>query len=65
MAVAQAVLQGLGYTGTHLWVVRPETAAALDAGLQSLSATRQRVPAVAARGLPPCRKNAARWTWRA
>ena len=49
MAVAQAVLQGLGYTGTHLRVVRSETAAALDAGLQSLSATRQRVPAVAAR----------------
>ena len=49
MAVAQAVLQGLGYTGTHFRVVRAETAAALDAGLQSLSATRQRVPAVAAR----------------
>ena len=49
MAVAQAVLHGLGYTGSHFRVLRAQTPAALDAGLQSLSATRQQVPAVAAR----------------
>lgn len=49
MEVAQAILQGLGYTGSHLKLLRASDAAALDAGLQSLRQTRQVVPAVAAR----------------
>ncbi|MFL6695408.1 MAG: 4Fe-4S dicluster domain-containing protein, partial [Ramlibacter sp.] len=49
MAVAQAVLHGLGYTGTHFELLRADSTAALDAGLQSLAATRQAVPREAAR----------------
>jgi len=49
MAVAQAILHGLGYTGTHLELLRADTTAALDAGLKSLAATRQVVPKEPAR----------------
>jgi ferredoxin len=49
MAVAQAILHGLGYTGTHFELLRAETVPALDAGLRSLGATRQVVPREAAR----------------
>jgi ferredoxin len=49
MDVAQAILQGLGYTGTHLKLVHAKSATDLDAGLQALAATRQKVPAVTAR----------------
>ncbi|WP_225612657.1 4Fe-4S dicluster domain-containing protein [Variovorax sp. VRV01] len=49
MAVAQALLTGLGYSGTHFHLVEAGTPAALDAALAGLRATRQRVPAAAAR----------------
>jgi ferredoxin len=49
MAVAQALLTGLGYTGTHFHLIEAATPAALDAALAGLRATRQRVPATAAR----------------
>jgi ferredoxin len=44
MAVAQAILNGLGYTGTHLKLLRARNPTDLDAGLQALSHTRQTVP---------------------
>ena len=49
MAVAQAILNGLGYAGTHLKLLRARNPTDLDAGLQALSHTRQMVPSVAAR----------------
>ncbi len=49
MAVAQALLNGLGYTGTHFKLVQAGSAETLDAALQSLADTRQQVPAAAAR----------------
>ena len=49
METAQALLHGLGYTGTHLRLLRAGTATDLDAHLQLLGATRQRVPAQGAR----------------
>ena len=49
MAVAQAILHGLGYTGTHFELLRADSTPALDAGLQSLAGTRQAVPREAAR----------------
>ncbi len=49
MAVAQALLTGLGYTGTHFHLIEAATPAALDAALTGLRATRQRVPGSAAR----------------
>ncbi len=49
MAVAQAILRGLGYAGTHLELVQADTAAGLDAALRSLGDTRQQVPAQPAR----------------
>ena len=49
MAVAQAILNGLGYAGTHLKLLRARNPTDLDAGLQALSHTRQTVPSAAAR----------------
>ncbi|HZY17552.1 MAG TPA: 4Fe-4S binding protein [Ramlibacter sp.] len=49
MAVAQAILRGLGYTGTHFELVRAASAPALDAALQSLGQTRQQGPKEVAR----------------
>ena len=49
MDVAQAILHGLGYTGTHFELLRADTVPALDAGLRSLGATRQAVPREPAR----------------
>jgi ferredoxin len=49
MAVAQALLTGLGYTGTHFHLIEAATPATLDAALAGLRATRQRVPGSAAR----------------
>ncbi|MEP6791537.1 MAG: 4Fe-4S binding protein, partial [Ramlibacter sp.] len=49
MAVAQAILNGLGYSGTHLQLLWANTAAELDAALQALDRTRQKVPALSAR----------------
>ena len=49
MDVAQTLLNGLGYTGSHLQLLRARTPTDLDASLQALRATRQKTPAVAAR----------------
>ena len=49
MDVAQSILRGLGYTGTHLQRLRAVSAADLDAALATLAQTRQKTPAVAAR----------------
>ncbi|AEG94166.1 conserved hypothetical protein [Ramlibacter tataouinensis TTB310] len=49
MAVAQAILHGLGYTGTHLELLHADAPAALDAGLRSLAQTRQLLPRQPAR----------------
>jgi ferredoxin len=49
MAVAQALLTGLGYIGTHFHLIEAATPATLDAALTGLRATRQRVPGTAAR----------------
>jgi len=49
MAVAQSVLNGLGYAGTHFVLLQAADAPALDGALQSLRGTRQQGPKVAAR----------------
>lgn len=49
MDVAQAILRGLGYTGTHVQLLRANHPTALDAALQALGQTRQKTPTVAAR----------------
>ena len=49
MDVALALLNGLGYSGTHLKLIQVRSALDLDAELQQLQQTRQRVPAQAAR----------------
>jgi ferredoxin len=49
MAVAQSILNGLGYTGTHLHLLWATTAAELDVSLQALAITRQLLPAATAR----------------
>ncbi|RZI77826.1 MAG: 4Fe-4S dicluster domain-containing protein [Variovorax sp.] len=49
MDIAQTLLRGLGYGGTHFRLIEARTPAALDAALASLKDTRQQVPAQAAR----------------
>ncbi len=49
MDVAQGILRGLGYTGTHLQLLRATTPTDLDAGLQALARTRQLIPDARAR----------------
>jgi len=49
MTIAQALLLGLGYTGTHFRLIEAGAPAALDAALVSLRDTRQQRPATAAR----------------
>ncbi|MDM0056271.1 4Fe-4S binding protein [Variovorax fucosicus] len=49
MDMAQTLLRGLGYAGTHFHLIEANTPAALDAALAGLGATRQQLPAQAAR----------------
>jgi ferredoxin len=49
MEVAQAILNGLGYTGVHFKLLRADSPQQLDLGLQALAQTRQQSPAAAAR----------------
>ena len=49
MNVAQAILDGLGYAGPHLHLLRPASTEDLDAALCDLGARRPGVPATAAR----------------
>ena len=54
--VAQTLLRGLGYAGTHLKLVEASDVAALDASLQALKTTKQTVPAKPARFAMPSEK---------
>ena len=56
MAVAQTLLNGLGYAGTHLKLIEAKDAASLDAALQALKATKQTVPLKVARFAFPSEK---------
>ena len=49
MEVAQAILRGLGYSGTHLQLLWANTPAECDAALQALAQTKQQVPKATAR----------------
>ncbi|MBV7482914.1 4Fe-4S binding protein [Bordetella sp. BOR01] len=49
METAQAILNGLGYEGQHLRLLRADTAEALDTHLQHIAAQHPRVPALPAR----------------
>lgn len=49
MDMAQAILQGLGYAGRHLQLVRAASVADLDAALKGVVAARTQGPAVPAR----------------
>ncbi len=49
MEIAQALLRGLGYTGTHLRLIEADSTAVLDAALADLRTTTQRLPATPAR----------------
>jgi ferredoxin len=49
MAVAQAIVNGLGYSGTHFQLLRAGTPAELDASLQALAQRAPLGPRVAAR----------------
>jgi len=49
MEIAQALLRGLGYAGTHLRLIEASSPAALDAALAGLRETRQQVPGQPAR----------------
>jgi ferredoxin len=49
MAVAQAIVRGLGYAGTHFELLQADSAAGVDAALQSLAGTRQEGPETAAK----------------
>jgi ferredoxin len=58
MAVAQAIVRGLGSAGTHFELLQAPSAVALDKGLQSLSATKQAGVREAARFAVPAEKRA-------
>jgi ferredoxin len=49
MDVAQTILNGLGYSGTHLRLVKANTPQELDAALQALASARQQGPKATAR----------------
>jgi ferredoxin len=49
MEIAQAILTGLGYAGTHLRLLQADTPQALDSSLQALKRERAQAPAQAAR----------------
>ncbi len=49
MAIAQAIVNGLGYTGSHFQLLWADSSQQLDARLQALAQTRQQVPKQAAR----------------
>ena len=56
MEVAQTLLRGLGYVGTHLKLIEAKDVAALDSALQQLKSTRQSVPLKVARFAFPSEK---------
>jgi ferredoxin len=56
MAVAQTILNGLGYTGAHLTMIEAKDATSLDAALQSAKLSKQSAPAKPARFALPSEK---------
>ncbi len=56
MEVAQTLLRGLGYVGTHLKLIEAIDAQSLDSALQALKSTKQTVPAKPARFAFPSEK---------
>ncbi len=54
--VAQTLLRGLGYAGTHVKLIEAQDVAALDSALQTLKTTRQTVPTKVARFALPSEK---------
>jgi ferredoxin len=56
MEVAQTLLRGMGYAGTHLKLIEAQEVAALDTALKALSSTKQTVPAKVARFALPSEK---------
>jgi ferredoxin len=56
MDVAQTLLRGLGYVGTHLKLIEAQDVNALDAALMALSNTKQTLPTKVARFALPSEK---------
>lgn len=56
MDVAQTLLRGLGYVGTHLKLIEAQEVNALDAALMALSNTKQTLPTKVARFALPSEK---------
>ncbi len=56
MEVAQTLLRGLGYVGTHLKLIEAIDAQSLDSALQAVKSTKQTVPAKPARFAFPSEK---------
>jgi ferredoxin len=54
--IAQTLLRGLGYAGTHIKLIEAKDVATLDASLQALKSTKQTVPAKPARFAMPSEK---------
>jgi ferredoxin len=54
--IAQMLLRGLGYAGTHLKLIEAQDVAALDTALKALSNTKQTVPSKVARFALPSEK---------
>ncbi len=54
--VAQTLLRGLGYAGTHVKLIEAQDVATLDSALQALKTTKQTVPAKPARFAMPSEK---------
>ncbi len=54
--IAQTLLRGLGYAGTHIKLIEAKDVAALDSALQALKSTKQTVPAKPARFAMPSEK---------
>ncbi len=56
MEIAQTLLRGLGYVGTHLKLIEANDVATLDTALQAMKTTQQSVPAKPARFAMPSEK---------
>jgi ferredoxin len=56
MEIAQTLLRGLGYAGTHLKLIEAKDVATLDAAMQQLKTTKQSMPVKPARFALPSEK---------
>ncbi len=59
MEIAQTLLRGLGYAGTHLKLIEAKDVASLDTALQAMKSSKQTVPAKPARFAMPSEKRSA------